>query len=324
MKRQITGLTLIALLFALCVPAKAQQAGKVYRIGYLSLRNGIESREEALLKSLRNLGYIEGQNIIIEWRFAKGKGDLLPEFAADLVRQKVDCIISTGTESTRAAKQATGTIPLIIANVGNPVEVGFVASLPRPGGNITGFSMQSAEVSGKRLELLKEAFPKISRVGVLGDPTNAGTLGNMREIENAAPALGLKLQSLEVRPPYDFESAFQAARKGRAEAIIANNAGLNPYRPRIVNLEVKTRLPVMHSDPLFALAGGLMSYSTDISEQFRRVAIYVDKILKGTKPADLPIEQPTKFEFIINLKTAKQIGVTIPQWLLMRADRVMK
>jgi putative ABC transport system substrate-binding protein len=324
MNKTILSFTLFAMLSALSLTAEAQQGGKVYRIGYLSLRNGIEPREEALLKRLRDLGYIEGQNIVIDWRFTKGKVELLQEFAAELVRQKVDCIISAGTEGTRAAKQATSTIPIIIANVGNPVEVGFVASLARPGANITGFSMQSAEVSGKRLELLKEAFPKVSRVGVLGDPTNAGTLANMREIDNAARALGLQLQSLEMRPPYDFESAFQAARKGRADAIIANNAGLTPHRARIVNIEVKTRLPVMHSDPFFALAGGLVSYSTDITEQFRRVAIYVDKILKGTKPADLPVEQPTKFEFIINLKTAKQIGVTIPQWVLMRADRVIR
>jgi len=323
--RKLVGI--VAIIVALAVygaRAEAQQEKKVYRIGYLSLRNGIEAREEAFLKGMREVGYIEGQNVAIVWRFAKGKGDVLADFAAELVRQKVDCIVSVGTESTRVAKQATSTIPIIIGNVGNPIEVGFVASLARPGGNITGFSMLSAELSGKRLELLKEAFPKVSRVGVLSDATNAGAAPNLKEIEAAAPVLSVHLLSLEVRPPYDFESAFQAARKGRADAIIANNAGLNTYRARIVGLEIKTRLPVMHSDPFFVHAGGLMSYTIDISHQFGRIAIYVDKILKGAKPDDLPVEQPTKFEFIVNLKTAKQIGLIIPPNVLARADKVIR
>ena len=315
-----------ALLFALSVPTAAQQQKKVPRIGYLSLRSGIDSREEAFRKGLRELGYVEGQNIVIEWRFAKGKEDLLPALASELVRLKPDVIVAAGTQAIQAPKRATTTIPIVIGQVGDPVQSGFVASLARPGGNITGFSTISP-LAGKRLELLKEAFPKVSRVAFLRDPRNPGTGDALKEIETAARATGVQLQSLELRRTDDLEKAFQAARKWRAEALIVMALGVfitREDRLRFSELEVKSRLPVMHSAPEFVLAGGLMSYSADIPEQFRRAATYVDKILKGANPADLPVEQPTKFVLVINLKTAKQIGLTIPQTVLYQEDKVIR
>jgi putative tryptophan/tyrosine transport system substrate-binding protein len=320
-------LVLAALLFAVCVPAEAQEAAKVPRVGYISLRSGIEPREQAFQKGLRELGYIEGQNIIIEWRFAKGKEDLLPKLVNEVIQLKVDVIVAAGTQAIQAAKQATNTIPVVIGQVGDPVQLGFVNSLARPGGNITGFSTLSTDLASKRLELLKEAVPKVSRVAFVRDLRNPAATIALRETEEAARALGVLLRPLEIRSTDDVEKAFQAARKWRAEGLILMGAGIfarQQDRERAADLEVKTRLPVMHSAPELVLAGGLMSYAPDIPEQFRRAAAYVDKILKGIKPADLPVEQPTKFEFVINLKTAKQIGLTIPQWVLMRADRVIR
>ncbi|MBI1993963.1 MAG: ABC transporter substrate-binding protein [Deltaproteobacteria bacterium] len=258
---------------------------------------------------MRELGYIEGQSIIIEWRFARGKPDRLPEFAGELVRLKIDCIVTQGQRPTRAAKQATSTIPIVMANAGDPVRQGFVASLARPGGNITGLTSISVDLAGKRLELLKETFPKLWQVIVLLDAASPGNASYYRETEAAAGALGVKLQRREVRSPDDFESALRVEGKGRQEALIVRAAGLvNRHRARIINIAAKNRLPVMYTDPGFVLGGGLMSYSADLLDQYRRAAIYVDKILKGTKPADIPVEQPTKFELIINLKTAKQRG----------------
>jgi putative ABC transport system substrate-binding protein len=305
---------------------EAQQAGKVYDIGYLANSAGIESREEAFRQGLRELGYIEGQNIGIEWRFSKGKLDRLPDLAAQLVRLKVDLIIAVGVNPTRAAKQATSTIPIVMGNADDdPVRHGLVASLARPGGNVTGFTNIGSDLAGKRLELLQETVPKASRVAILWDPKGQGGAGHARETRIAAPALGVELQPVEVRAPEDLENAFQAGVKGRAEALIVVHAGLmQTQRARIVNLAVKTRLPVMYTDSQFALAGGLMSYDADADERYRGVANYVDKILKGTKPADLPVQQPIKFEFIVNLKAAKQIGLTIPPNVLARADRVIK
>ncbi len=305
----------------------AQQQGKVWRIGFLSTRAGIESQEEALRQGLRELGYVEGQNLVIEWRFTKGKADLLAEFAAELVRLKLDCIITTGTSATRAAKQATITIPIVMANAeDDPVRHGLVASLARPGGNVTGFISISSELAGKRLELLKETLPKASRVALLWSAGSLSATGHVKETAVAARVLGVQLQSLEVvRDPEALENAFRAAGKGRSQALIVVMTGfMNSHRARIVNLAVKTRLPVMYTNLPIVLAGGLMSYAADSPDQYRRSAAYVDKILKGAKPTDLPVQQPTKFEFIINLKAAKQIGLTIPRNVLARADRVIE
>ena len=307
--------------------AQAQQPKRITRIGYLSLRSSFEPREEAFRKGLRELGYIEGQNIVIEWRFAKGNQDALPELAAELVRLKPDLIVAAGTQAIRAAKQATTTIPIVIGQIGDPVQLGLVASLARPGGNITGLSAMSSDLAGKRLELLKEAIPKATRVAFLHDPRNPGNALTLKETEAAARALGVQIYSLEVRRSDELLNVFDASRKWAAQALLETAVGVwitDKDREHFTNLEVKAKLPVMHSDDSLVLAGGLMSYATDIKEQFRRAATYVDKILKGAKPADLPVEQPTKFEFVINLKTAKQIGLTIPPNVLARANKVIK
>jgi len=303
----------------------AQQQGKVWRVGYLSRRAG-EARDKVFLTSLRELGYVEGQNIVIEWRFAKGKADLLPELAADLVRLKVDCIVANGTIASHAAKKATSTIPIVMGNSDDdPVRQGLVASLARPGGNITGFSNISADLAGKRLQLLKETLPKASRVAMIWDPDSRPAMGYVRETEVAARALGVQLQSLEVRDPEELENAFRAAGKGSAEALIVVGTGVLANDPaRIVNLAIKARLPAIYNGPSWTLAGGLMSYGSNSADQYRHVATYVDKILKGVKPSDLPIEQPMKFELVINLKAAKQIGLTIPPNMLARADKVIE
>lgn len=307
-KAGLSSILIALVLLSVGLIAEAQQTKKIPRIAYLSLRSGIEPREEAFQKGLRELGYIEGQNIVIEWRFAKGNQDLLPGLAAEMARLKVDVIVAAGTQAIRAAKQASSTIPIVIGQVGDPVQMDFVASLARPGGNITGLSNLSSDLAGKRLEVLKEAIPKASRVAFLQDPRNPVNTLALKETEAAARPLGVKLQSLEVRRSDELDSAFEAARKGRADALIETAVGVlinNQDRERIVKLEVKMRLPVMHSERALVLAGGLMSYDTDIGEQFRRAATYVDKILKGAKPADLPVEQPTKFELVINLKDSK-------------------
>jgi putative tryptophan/tyrosine transport system substrate-binding protein len=326
MTSRFTPLVLSALLFALCFPADAQEAKKVYRIGYLSNALRIESQQEAFQERLHELGYVEGQNLVIEWRFSKGKLDLNSDLAADLVRLKVECIVTSGINPTRAAKQATDTIPIVMANSDDdPVRHGLVASLARPGGNVTGFTNIGADLAGKRLELLKEIVPKASRVAILWDPRGQGGAGNVKEAEIVAPALGLQLQSVAVRDPEILENSLQAAVKRRAEAVIVLGTGLmNSHRERIVNLAAKTRLPVLYTNKEFMRAGGLMSYAADTVELHRRAATYVNRILKGTKPADLPVEQPTKFELVINLKTAKQIGLTIPPSVLARADKVIK
>jgi len=314
------------LILAVVQTVGAQQPKKASRIGYLSGRYGIEAREEAFRKGLNELGYIEGQNIIIEWRFAEGKRERYADLAADLVRLKVDCIVTVGTATTHAAKQVTRTIPIVMTNVGDdPVGQGFVTSYPRPGGNITGFTIMGADLAGKRLELVKEAFPKVSRVAILWDSANPGLAAYVRETDVAASTVGVRLQNLKLRGPMDkdIDTAFRAAKKERVEALIVL-AFAGAHGGRIVDLAAETRLPAMYSDPSFVPAGGLMSYAADIPAHFRRAAIYVDKILKGSNPAGLPVEQPTKFELTINLKAAKQIGVTIPQSVLYRADKVIK
>ena len=303
----------------------AQQQGKVYRIGYLSPRAGVESREEAFRQGLRELGYVEGHNIVIEWRFTKGKTNVFHDLAAELVRLKMDCILAVGVSAVGALKQSTTMIPIVIGTIdADPVQQGFVASLARPGGNITGLTGIAYDIAGKRLELLKEIVPKASRVAILVDPSLAAQV-HVRETEVAARNLRMQLQLLEVREPEGLDNAFQLARKGRAEVLIVVATGwINSHRARIVNLAVNTRLPTIYSAPDFVREGGLMSYSADPDMQFRRAATYVDKILKGTKPADLPMEQPTKFELVINLKTAKALGIKISNSILLRANKVIE
>jgi putative tryptophan/tyrosine transport system substrate-binding protein len=327
MGEKMFSLALGALLLALSVSADAQQAKKLPRIGFIA--GGSPSSEspriEALRQGLRDLGYMQGKNILFEYRYAEGETDRIPALAVELVQLKVDIIVTAGGPMTRAAKQATSTIPIVMAAAGNPVGSGLVASLARPGGNVTGLTTITRELDDKRLELLKEAVPKVTRVGVLWNP-EAAALPLFKQLEVAARSLGLQLQSLEVRAPEDFDGAFRAAAKGRSQALLVLR---NPVigmteRGRIAKLANKSRLPTIYDDKAFVEAGGLMAYGTNITDLYRRVATYVDKILKGAKPADLPVEQPMKFEFVINLKTAKQIGVTIPPNVLARADRVIK
>jgi putative ABC transport system substrate-binding protein len=310
----------------LALVAEAQQSGNLHRIGYLANSTGIERREEALRNRLRDLGYVEGQNLAIEWRFSRGKLDRLPDLAVELVRLKVDCIIAVGVAPTRAARQATNTIPIVMGNADDdPVRHGLVASLARPGGNVTGFTNIGSELAGKRLELLRDAFPKVSRVAVLYDPRGAGSTGHVRESESAAAALRMELQPLEVRSPEVLKTTFQAAVKARADALIVVHAGLlQTQRVRLVELAARTRLPVMYTQSDFVLAGGLMSYDSDDEERYHGVATYVDKILKGAQPADLPVVRPTKFQFLMNLRTAKTLGLTIPPSVLARADQVIE
>ena len=268
---------------------------------------------------------MEGKNIVIEWRYAEGKLDRLPALAAELVRLKVDVIASAAPPPTRAAKQATATIPIVMAFDDDPVGSGFVASLARPGGNITGLSTLAPEISGKQLELLKEIVPKVSRVGVLGDVIRPGTAQSLREINLAADAFGLQLQYLEVRGPKDIETAFRAASRERAEAVLVlASPVLISQRKQVVEFVAKSRLPAIYANPEYVEDGGFAFYGPSYTDLFRRAATYVDKILKGAKPADLPIEQPKKFELVINLKAAKQIGLTIPPNVLARADKVIK
>jgi putative ABC transport system substrate-binding protein len=329
MKAKILVYALPALILANIHLVEAQQPAKIPRIGWVSGsgdRNTPGPQVEAFRQGLRDLGYVEGKNMVVEYRYAEGRMDLIPSLVAELVQLKVDVLVSPTGPAILAAKQATKTIPIVMVVVLDPVARGIVDSLARPGGNITGVSTLNRELSGKRLELLKEVVPEISRVGVLrySDAPFAGI--SFKEYESVAPALKIQLQSLEVRGPNpDLEGAFQAAVKGRANALITvRSSVLNRYPKRIADLAIKNRLPSMYEQSQYVEAGGLMSYSTNDAESFKRAAVYVDKILKGTKPTDLPVEQPTKFEFIINLKTAKQIGLTIPQSVLFRADKVIK
>ena len=307
--------------------AEAQQPTKFPRIGYLNATSPSTSsaRIEAFRQGLRQLGYLEGKNIVIEVRHAEGKLDRLPSLAAELVRLKVDIIVSGGPATTRPAKEATSTIPIVMTQDNDPVATGVVTSLAQPGGNITGLSTLAPEISGKRLELLKEIIPKLSRVAVFGASTVLGQVQMLRELELAAGALKVKVQYLDVLEAKDLEPAFTAARKGKAQAVLVlSSPALNSQRAEIVGLATQSRLPAIYSQTEYMDAGGLMYYGTNTPDLFRRAAIYVDKILKGAKPADLPVEQPKKFEFIVNLKAAKQIGLTIPPNVLVRADRVIK
>jgi putative ABC transport system substrate-binding protein len=315
------------MLLSLSFPVEAQQTGKVPQIGFLtgSSLSALAARVEAFRQGLRELGYVEGKNIAIEWRDAKGNFDRVRELADELVRLKVDVIVSPGPTVTRVVKEATSTIPIVMAQDTDPVGSGFIASLARPGGNITGLATLAPEMGGKQLELLKEIVPRLSRVAVIGNSTNPGDAQALRETVLTAGSSEVYLRYLDVLDPKDIETTFQAAAKGRADGLfVLGNPTLNAHRKKIADLAVKHRLPATYARPEFVEAGGLMTYGTSYNDLFRRAAIYVDKILKGAKPAELPVEQPTKFEFVINLNAAKKIGLTVPSSVLARADRVIK
>jgi len=321
-------LFVVTLIIFAAAPTEAQQPVKVPRIGYLnaSSPSANAARIEAFRQGLRELGYVEGKNIAIEWRSADGKLERLPALAAELVGLKVAVIVTGGGAPTRRAKEATSTIPIVMTNDPDPVGDGFVASLARPGGNITGLSTFVPELSGKRLEILREVVPKLSRVAVLGSSGATGYAQTLKEIEPAAKAFKMQLQFLDVKHADDIETAFRAASEGRAQGVLTlNSAILGSQRAQIAELAVKKRLPVMyHQSDFVEEAGGLMFYGVNVPDLNRRAAAYVDKILKGARPGDIPVEQPTKFEFIVNLKSAKQIGLTIPPSVLARADKVIK
>jgi putative ABC transport system substrate-binding protein len=329
-RRQILQGTLTLAGFSLLSSCErpGQQAAKVPRIGFLATgpRTGREFMIEGFLQGLREHGYVEGKNIVIEYRFSEDRNDRLPDLAAELVNLKVAIIVASGSPASLAAKQATTTIPIVMGSLAaNPVEAGFIASLARPGGNITGMTEMAAQLSGKRLELIKATVPGLSRVAVFWNPPNPAYGPALRELEAAAPTLGLKLQRLEVRVPGDLEGAFEAAARQRAGALIAPSDPLVSNRPRMVaDLALKYRLPTMMVNKEFVEAGGLLSYGPDLADSYRRAAAYVDKILKGANPADLPMEQPTKFDLFVNLKTAQALGLTIPQSVLQQATQVIQ
>jgi putative ABC transport system substrate-binding protein len=316
-----------ALLFALCFSAEAQQHAKTPRIGFLSSLSSeaVANRIEAFRQGLRELGYVEGRNVVIEWRYAEGKTERLPALAAELVRVKVDVIVTGGPAVNRFAKEATASIPIVLSFDNDPVGNGFAASLARPGGNVTGFSTHYPEIGGKQIELLKEILPRLSRIAVLGNATVPGNAQVLREAELAAESFRVKVQYLEVQRAGEIDTAFRAASKEHADAaLVLGSQVVTSHAKQFAETAARNRLPAMFWSPEFVEAGGLMTYSVSITDLFRRSAVYVDKILKGAKPADLPVEQPTKFELVINLKAAKQIGLTIPPNVLARADRVIK
>ena len=320
-------MALCTVLFALCVSTHAQQPTKIPRIGLLftATPSAAAARIEAFRQGLRELGYVEGKNILIEQRYAEGQLNHMNELAAELVRLKVDVIVTIGPAATRPAKEATHAIPIVMGVDDDPVGNGFVASLARPGGNITGLASLAPEIGGKQLELLKEIVPRLSRVAVLGTSTQPGNAQSLREAEVAAQALAVKLQYLDVLSAKDIEPVFRTASNGRAEAVLVLRASIFfSHRKQIVDLAAKRQLPAMYYTTEYVEEGGLMTYGVSITDLFRRAATYVDKILKGAKPAELPIEQPTKFELVVNLKTAKRIGLTIPPNVLARADKVIK
>jgi len=312
-------------LFAVPLAVEGQQASRVYRIGLLTTHSAQATRVEPLRAGLRDLGYVEGQNIVIEYRWAEGKYDRFPDLAAELVRLKVDIIVTGGTPSTQAAMQATKTIPIVMVGTGDPLRTGLIASLARPGGNVTGLTQLGAEVAGKRLQILKDTVPNVSRVAFLRNRASPAHVPYFNELQAAARGLRLTLQSVEVQEPYEFERAFAAMMRERPDALIVTADAIHQLRQAwIVEFAAKRRLPALYQLKEYVEAGGLMSYGASITDNYRRAATYVDKILKGAKPSDLPVEQPTKFELVINLKTAKALGLTIPQTLLLRADQVIE
>jgi putative ABC transport system substrate-binding protein len=327
--KKIILLALCSLLLAPCSAVEAQQTGKIFRIGFLdpSTASGSAGLVEAFRQELGKLGWIEGKNFIIEYRFGEQKPERVPELAADLVRLKVDLIVVSGITAALAAKKATTTIPIVMTTVSDPVGAGLVASLARPGGNVTGFSTLSFELNTKRLEILKDAVPKLARVGLLRPPGDSALTDlQLNELRPAAVALKLKLEEIETqRDPKGLESAFQTAKQQQVNAIMTMaTRTFFAERKRIVELAGKYRLPAIYFSKEFVDEGGLMSYGADYDDLYRRAAVYVDKILKGAKPADLPVQQASKFEFVINLKAAKQIGLTIPVRVLERADKVIR
>jgi putative tryptophan/tyrosine transport system substrate-binding protein len=320
-------IALCALLFALSVRAEAQQTGKIPRIGFLvaGTASAVSARVEAFRQGLRERGYVEGKNIVVEYRYGDDKVDRLSEQAAELVRLKVNVIVSAGSQATRPAKEATTTIPIIMAQDNDPVGSGFIASLAKPGGNITGLANLTTELSGKQLELLKEIMPKLSRLAVLRDLTEPGNPQAVRQTDLAAQGFGIQRHYLDVKSAPDIEPAFLSAGKKQVEALLVMPSALfNSHRKQIVELVKKNRWPAMYPRTDYVEDGGLMTYGANTNDLFRRAAIFVDKILKGAKPANLPVEQPVKFDLMFNLQTAKQIGLTIPPNVLARADKVIK
>ncbi len=327
MNRPATRLALVFLFFALCCPAEAQQVNKVPHIGFLAITSprDMSLRMAAFRQGLRELGYLEGRTISIDDRYAEGKIDRLQAMTAELVERKADVIVTSGPIGTRTAKEATATLPIVMAYDNDPVGSGFVASLARPGGNITGLSTHYPEITGKQLELLKEIIPKLAHLAVLGDSSEPFTALSLKETERTAKAFGVQLHYLDVKNPKDVKSALEDARKHRADAaLVLASAIFISQRSQLADLAVKNRIPAIYQASEYVEAGGLMTYGASITDLFRRAATYVDRILKGAKPSDLPVEQPTKFELIINLKAAKEIGLTIPPNVLARADRVIK
>jgi putative tryptophan/tyrosine transport system substrate-binding protein len=332
MKAKTLVYALLALILATLPLAEAQQPKKVPRIGYLSTRSPgspstIRGRFNMLRKTLEELGWVEGQNVTIEYRYSKGKLDNLPELAVALVRLKVDIIVVDNQVTTRAAMNVTKTIPIVMTGIGvDPVDVGLVVSLARPGGNVTGLTAIHQDLSGKRLQLLKEAFPRVSRVAILWNPEAPGSAHGFKETRVAAQPVRLQLQSVEIRDDLnDIDKAFSALAKNRVDALfVVPDPVVNLHRKKITDLAAKSNLPAMYSDVRFIEEGGLMSYGPNFDHLSRRAAYFVDKILRGTNPADLPVERPTKLELVINLKTAKQIGVMIPPEVLQRADKVIR
>jgi ABC-type uncharacterized transport system substrate-binding protein len=322
-----TGLLVGAVLFALCFSVEAQQTGRISRIGVLvSARPSSASRRiQAFQQGLRELGYVEGKNIIIEYRYAEGKVEAVPELTDELVHLKVDIIVTDTSNAIQAAKNATKTIPVVFTLANDPVGDGQVSSLARPGGNLTGLSILALELNGKRLELLKEAAPRVTRVAFLTRMDTATADQRFKEAETAAKGLGLRLQFLGSKGADDLENAFDAGKRAGAQAVIVHPSTFAATnRARIIDLASKNRLPAIYPSTEYAESGGLMSYGPDLVNNYRRAAVYVDKIIKGAKPADLPVEQPMKFEFVINLKAAKQIGLTVPPSVLARADKVIR
>jgi putative tryptophan/tyrosine transport system substrate-binding protein len=327
MRKNIFCSVLSTALFALCVAVQAQQQGKVVRIGEIVFRSrpDLGPGRTAFRQRLRDLGYVEGKSLVYETRSAEGKLDRFPALAEDLVRLKVDAFFASSTNEARTFKNATTTIPIVFRVSTDPVEDGLVDSLARPGGNITGVTTIAIALAGKRLELLKETVPNLSRVAVLWDPRGESATGQWKESQLVARELGLQLHSMEVSSPDKFEEAFRSAVKAQSAAVSVSPGSVNTAHPKLIaELAAKYRLPAIFDREDFIVSGGLMSYGADRAEAYRRAATYVDRILKGTKPADLPVEQPMKFELIINLKAAKQIGLTIPPNVLARADIVIK
>ncbi|HXV82026.1 MAG TPA: ABC transporter substrate-binding protein [Candidatus Binatia bacterium] len=328
MKTKALGLALCALLYGICLPAEAQQTKKIWRIGFLSSVSSKPSTHlwTAFIRGLRDAGYVEGQNILIEQRWAEGKADRLPELAAEVTRLKVDVIVSTGgTVTAFAAKNATSSIPIVFTVGGDLVKLGLIDSLARPGGNLTGLSLLTTELNVKRLELLQETFPNIRLVWVMGNPKNPNYVIQRDETRAAGKELGLQIEMLEMANSSDIDSVFSIASNKNVRALLVlSDPMIDANRQRVTEAVMKRRLPAIYEFKEFVEAGGLMSYGADILDVYRRIGAYVDKIFKGTKPSDLPVEQPTKFELVINLKAAKQIGLTIPPNVLARADRVIK